>query len=323
MRLSARHAISLAITLVFLGGCGRQDREPRQNENAATRSAPGGAAEKIKIVATTSIVADLARNIGGDLVEVTSLMGPGVDPHLYRARAGDVSRLSSADLVLYHGLHLEASLADVLRQMGERVTTAAVAEGIERDRLIISEAFGGSADPHIWFDVRLWMEAAERARDALARRDPGRAGEYAANTERYLTALRELDEYVRQQAETVPPQQRVLVTAHDAFNYFGRAYGFEVEGLQGISTASEAGIVDVQRLATLVAEREIKAIFVETSVPLRSIEAVQAAAGTRGWDVAIGGSLYSDALGAEGTPGGTYLGMIRHNIDAITGALRK
>src|SRR5690606_24514876 len=207
----------------------------------------------VHVVATTSLIADLAREIGGQRVEVVSLMGPGVDPHLYNASEGDVGRMTRADLILYNGLHLEGKMTDVLARMGERA--AAVTDGIGRSRLLDSPTYAGSYDPHVWMDVALWQEAARAV-----------AGGYHRRADAYLARLDSLDAYVRRQAVRIPAEQRVLVTAHDAFGYFGRAYGFEVRGLQGLSTATEAGTGDVQDLAEFVARREIPALFVESSV---------------------------------------------------------
>jgi manganese/zinc/iron transport system substrate-binding protein len=278
---------------------------------------------RLHVVATTGMIGDVAARIGGDRVVVTSLMGPGVDPHLYKARAGDVRRLASAELVLYHGLHLEAAMGEVLEEMGKRRLTVAVTEWIEREALFSPPEYRGSFDPHVWFDVRLWQNAARRIAAALAEADPGGAGEYAQREASYLRELEQLDGWVRERAATVPAERRVLITAHDAFGYFGRAYGFEVMGLQGISTAAEAGTADVQRLADDIARRRIPALFVESSIPRRTIEAVQAAVSSRGFRVEIGGELFSDALGSAGTPEGTYIGMVRHNVETIVNALSR
>jgi manganese/zinc/iron transport system substrate-binding protein len=229
--------------------------------------------------------------------------------------------MAEADIIFYNGLHLEAKMADVLEQMDGRVRTVAVTNRIERDVLLAPPEFEGNYDPHVWFDVTLWMAAAEQVRDALVELDPDSTQLYQDNAAAYLADLADLDSYVREQAGRVPEQQRVLITAHDAFNYFGRAYGFEVRGLQGISTAAEAGTADVQGLAAFIIERQIPAVFVESSVPSRYIEAVQAAVNAQGEDISIGGELFSDAMGSTGTAEGTYNGMVRHNIDTIVGAL--
>lgn len=276
---------------------------------------------RLRVVTTTGIVGDAVGRVGGERIRVTSLMGPGIDPHLYRASEGDVSLLANADIVFYNGLHLEAKMGEVLERMVGRVTTVAVTENIDRGTLLSPPEFAGNYDPHIWFDVRLWMQAVERIRDALVAEDSSGAEVYRANAEEYLKELAALDDEVRARAQAVPAERRVVITAHDAFNYFGRAYGFEVRGLQGISTAAEAGTADVQALAVFIEQRRIPAIFVESSVSPRTIEAVQAAVRARGFDVKIGGQLYSDALGDAGGPAGTYPGMVRHNVETITRAL--
>lgn len=278
------------------------------------------AGERIPVVATTGMVADLVRNIGGERVAVTALMGPGVDPHLFKPTEGDVARLQQARIIFYNGLHLEGRMGDILVKMAREKPTVAVAERIPEERLLITE--DGVEDPHIWFDVSLWMAAAEVVRDALAELDPDGQSTYEQNARAYLDELAELDEWVRAELATVPAARRVLVTAHDAFGYFGRAYDVEVAGLQGISTAAEYGLADLERTIELLVERQIKAVFIESSVPRSAIEALVAGAAARGHAVTIGGELFSDAMGAEGTPEGTYVGMIRHNVRTIADALR-
>lgn len=286
--------------------------------------APGAeAAEdtRLRVVATTGMVADAVRQIAGDRVHLYALMGPGVDPHLYKATAGDVRAIAGADLILYNGLHLEAATGEVLAEMGRRTRTVAVGEAVPEERRLATDAFGGAYDPHVWFDVSLWMHAVRAAADALIAADPANAGHYRTAADDYLRELDALHAWVRERIASIPEERRVLVTAHDAFGYFGRAYGIQVEGLQGISTATEAGTADVQRLAALIAARGVPAVFVETSIPRRTIEAVRAAARARGAVVEIGEPLYSDALGTTGTPEGTYVGMVRHNVNAIVRAL--
>jgi manganese/zinc/iron transport system substrate-binding protein len=276
---------------------------------------------RLRVVTTTGMIADLAERVGGERVRVTGLMGPGVDPHLYKASAGDVRTLSSAELIFYNGLHLEAAMAEVLREMDGRIRTRAVTDAIPRDRLLTPPEFEGQYDPHVWFDVSLWMWAAERTAEALIETDPEGEGVYRENLSELLDELEELDRWIHSRVAELPEHRRVLVTAHDAFNYFGRAYGFQVEGLQGLSTVAEAGTGDVQRLARLITERGIPAIFVESSIPRRNVEAVQAAVRARGGRVEIGGMLFSDAMGDPGTEEGTYPGMIRHNVNTIVSAL--
>jgi len=272
-------------------------------------------------VTTIGMITDVVQEVGGERVSVTGLMGPGVDPHLYKASEGDVGRLFEADVIFYSGLHLEAKMGEVLEKMGGWTRTVAVTSGIDEALLLSPPEFEGAHDPHVWFDVTLWMQAVETIRDTFVEVDPGSADLYRTNAQRYLAQLEELQRYVQEQTARVPRAQRVLITAHDAFNYFGRAYGFEVRGLQGISTATEAGTGDVQSLADFIAENRIPAIFVESSVPVRNIEAVQAAVQARGFQVGIGGELFSDAMGDWGTEEGTYIGMVRHNVDTIVGAL--
>jgi manganese/zinc/iron transport system substrate-binding protein len=275
----------------------------------------------INAVTTTGMITDIVENVGGERLEVTGLMGPGIDPHLYKATAGNVTELINADIIFYNGLHLEAQLGEVLEQMHSRTVTVAVSDGIDRASLLAPLEFEGAYDPHIWMDVNLWMDAVRVVRDSLVELDPAHAAIYQSNASKYLAELEDLHRYVLSQAAKVPPDQRILITAHDAFNYFGRAYGFEVRGLQGISTASEASTADVQDLAAFIVERRVPAIFVETSVPTRTIDAVKAAAQAQGFTVRLGGELFSDALGNPGTPEGTYIGMVRHNIDTIIDAL--
>jgi len=278
------------------------------------------AGSPLNVVATTGMIGDLAASVGGERVQVISLMGPGVDPHLYKASEGDVGRLTAADIIFFNGLHLEGRMAKVLERMSARVPTVAVAEAIGEGRLLADPEYRGSADPHVWFDVSMWAVAAGAVRDALAELDPEHAEHYRANASAYIERLDILHREVQRKAELIPEGQRVLVTAHDAFNYFGRAYGFEVRGLQGISTSAEAGTADVQDLATFIVQRKIPALFIESSVPVRTIEAVQAAVRARGFETAIGGELFSDAMGSPGTPSGTYTGMVTHNIDTIVSA---
>jgi manganese/zinc/iron transport system substrate-binding protein len=276
---------------------------------------------RLRVVATVGMITWAVEEVGGDRVSVTGLMGPGVDPHLYKASAGDVRTLASADVIFYNGLHLEAAMAEVLREMDGRRRTRAVTDGIPREKLLTPPEWEGQFDPHVWSDVTLWIYAVEAVAETLAEVDPEGAEEYRESAERLREELEVLDAWVREQVDRVPDSLRILVTAHDAFNYFGNAYGFQVEGLQGLSTVAEAGTGDVQRLATLITERRVPAIFVETSIPRRNIEAVQAAVRARGFRVEIGGTLFSDAMGGADTPEGTYPGMIRHNVNTIVGAL--
>ena len=298
------------IGILVWSGCG----DPKGQPGAAT-------GDKLRVVSTIGMITDVVKNIGGMRVEVTGIVAPGVDPHFYNPTPKDVQRFGSADIIFYNGLDLEAKMVDILAKMSKDTLTVAVTDAVDRNLLLTPPEYEGTYDPHLWFDVKLWMQAAGKVRDALSEFDADNTALYRSNAERYLTKLMELDAYVKAQVERVPSQQRVLVTAHDCFNYFGEAYGFEVRGLQGMSTATEIGIADVQELATFIAERGISAIFVESSVSARNLEAVKAAVRSKGFDVKIGGVLFTDAMGNEGTPEGTYIGMIRYNIDTIVHAL--
>jgi len=276
----------------------------------------------VRVTATTGMVADAARVVGGAHVEVTGLMGPGVDPHLYKASQGDLAALGGADLILYNGLLLEGKMGDLLVKMSRDRPTVPVTEGLPDSLLREPPEFQGHYDPHVWFDVSLWRRGVARVRDALVETDPAHAADYRANAAAYMDTLGVLHEWVRERIEEIPAARRVLVTAHDAFGYFGRAYGIEVVGLQGISTVSEFGLADIRRLVDRITARRVKAVFIESSVPRRNIDAVIEGCRARGHDVEIGGTLFSDAMGAAGTPEGTYVGMVRANVNTIVGALR-
>jgi manganese/zinc/iron transport system substrate-binding protein len=276
----------------------------------------------LKIVTTTGMIEDAVRNVVGDHATVSALMGPGVDPHLYKATPDDLSDITGADVVFYNGLHLEGKMVEVLEHLGKQRPVIAVASGIPDGELRSPPEFAGNHDPHIWFDVRLWSKAVRLVADQMKKLDSANAADYERNATAYIARLDSLDNWVRSEIATVPQEQRVLITAHDAFGYFGRAYGIEVRGLQGISTVSEAGLQDRTELISLIVERKIKAVFVESSVPRRTIEAVVEGANSRGWNVTIGGQLYSDAMGNAGTPEGTYIGMVSANVRTIVGALR-
>lgn len=278
---------------------------------------------KIKVVTTTTMLTDLVKNIGGEVVQVEGLMGAGVDPHLYKASEGDVSKLFNADIIFYSGLHLEGKLVDVFEKMEARgKKTIGLGESLNKDELIQSKLFASNYDPHVWFNIQFFKQFAQKVTEVLSETDPENAELFKENNEIYQTKLDELELEVRAKIETLPKEKRILVTAHDAFNYFGNEYGFEVVGLQGISTATEAGVQDVQRLSDFIITNKVKAIFIESSVPRRTIEALQQAVLSKKHDVAIGGSLYSDALGNAGTEEGTYIGMFKYNVKTIVEALQ-
>jgi len=279
--------------------------------------------EKLQVVTTTTMITDLVKVIGGDRIDVKPLMGAGVDPHLYKASGGDVGKLYDADAVFYNGLHLEGKLEDIFEKMRkQQKKTIAVSDAIDKSGLIGSEYFASSYDPHIWFHIGYWKQATQFVVDELKKLDPVNAESFETNGQAYITKLEALSKEVTAVIEALPVEKRILVTAHDAFNYFGKLHNFEVVGLQGLSTATEAGVQDVQKLANFIIEKNIKAIFVESSVPKRTIEALQAAVKSKDHEVAIGGTLYSDALGDAGTIEGTYIGMYKHNVLTIVNALK-
>lgn len=278
--------------------------------------------KKIKIVTTVGMIKDAVQNVAGDNVEVIALMGPGVDPHLYKATQGDLDKLTSADIIFYGGLHLEGKMGEVLEKLGHIKPVIAVSSEIPDSLLRTVPGFQGTHDPHIWFDVKLWEEAVKTVSGFLQEYDSANKPLYTANTNYYLLKMDSLHESVKRRIAEIPEPQRVLITAHDAFGYFGDAYGIQVRGLQGISTVSEFGLRDVTELVNFIIERKIKAIFVETSVSQKSINAVVEGCQQKGWDVKIGGSLYSDAMGTDGTLEGTYLGMVGKNVDTIVSALK-
>ncbi|MBV7394237.1 metal ABC transporter solute-binding protein, Zn/Mn family [Mameliella sediminis] len=275
----------------------------------------------LTVVATTGMIADAARQVGGDLVTVKALMGPGVDPHSYRQTRSDIVAMARADVVLWHGLYLEAQMEEFLHELEDKGTVTAVAEGVPRDLLLAHDDYDDKFDPHVWMVPDLWQHVVATVRDALSAARPDAADVFAANAEAHLAELAELSTYAKGILASVPDESRVLVTAHDAFNYFGQAYGFDVMGIQGISTESEAGLRRIADLVDLLVDRNISAVFVESSVSDRNIRALIEGAAAKGHKVAIGGELYSDAMGEPGTYTGTYVGMIDHNATTIAHAL--
>lgn len=279
-----------------------------------------GSDQRLRVVTTTGMIADAVTNITGDQAEVISLMGPGVDPHLYKATQGDLQKLTDADIIFYNGLHLEGKMGEVLEKLSRTKTVVAVGGSIEETRL--RSVAQGVHDPHIWFNVDLWKEAVKVATQTLIEKDSVHMNLFRANAEKYITQLDSLHRSIQEKIKEIPDAQRVLITAHDAFGYFGDAYGVEVRGLQGISTVAEFGLKDVTELVDFIISRKIKAIFVETSVSEKSINAVIEGCQQQGWQVHIGGSLYSDAMGPAGTSEGTYIGMVNKNVDLIVSSLK-
>lgn len=279
------------------------------------------AQEALSIVTTTGMIADAARQIGGKLVTVRGLMGPGVDPHAYRQTRTDILAMTKADLVLWHGLYLEAQMEDFLHSLSARRPVVAVAETLPPELLLSHDNYKNRYDPHVWMNPDLWAKVVLAVRDALIEARPEGEAEFRANAKRHLAEIEALSAYSRTVLATVPKERRVLVTAHDAFNYFGQAYDFEVLGIQGISTESEAGLAYIASLVDTLVEREISAVFVESSVSDRNVRALIEGAAARGQKVEVGGQLFSDAMGPEGSYEGTYIGMIDHNVTTITRAL--
>lgn len=278
-------------------------------------------ARKPRVVATTGMVADMVRSIAGDAVEVTQIMGAGVDPHLYKATRDDVATILSADAVFYSGLLLEGKMADTFVKVGRTRPVYAVTELIDETKLLSPDGAEGHPDPHVWMDVATWSEGIPVVRDALTELLPDNSDTLAKNADAYKAELAKLDEYAKTKIATIPEAARVLVTSHDAFNYFGRAYDLEVLGVQGLSTESEAGLQRVNELVMLLVNRKVAAVFVESSVSPKNIRALIDGAASHGHKVMIGGELFSDAMGAAGTTEGTYVGMIDHNVTTVVRAL--
>jgi len=311
-----RYAVGLLFS-VLVGACDSGTASGISGAGASPREGP------VKVLATTGMIGDIARRVAGPHARVESLMGPGVDPHLYKPSEGDVRRLGEADLILYNGLNLEGKMGDIFVSLARRGRSVlAVTETIPRDKLREPPEFLGHYDPHVWFDVSLWALTIRPIARELAALDPVHSSDFDRNAAALEEELKVLDLEVEKRIAEIPEPQRVLVTAHDAFGYFGRRYRIEVVGLQGISTVAEAGLRDVERLTDAIVARKVKAIFIESSVSPRAIEAVQKACESRGHKVVIGGQLFSDAMGAAGTMEGTYPGMVRHNVKTIVEALR-
>lgn len=300
-------AIVALAALAF--GCGGANDSPEHDD------------DRYSVVATTSMVADIVREVAGERATVTGLIGEGVDPHLYKPTRSDVATLLEADVVFYSGLLLEGKMTDTLIKVARSKPVHAVTEEIDASYLLEPPNLEGHPDPHVWMDVNAWARATDAVAAALAEHDPDDADGYRERAAAYGERLAQLDACAREAIASIPESKRILVTAHDAFNYFGRAYGIEVRGIQGISTESEAGLDDINRLVDLLVDRGITAIFVESSVARKNVEALQEGARARGHTVKIGGELFSDAMGETGTYRGTYIGMIDHNVTTITRAL--
>ena len=282
----------------------------------------GSSHSKLLVVATTGMVADLVKNIGGDSVEVQALMGPGVDPHLYKATQGDLAKLQKADLILYNGLHLEGKMGEILEKLARIKTVIAVAENMPTNTILEDPNYADAPDPHIWFDVSLWAATIPLITETLISQAPQHEDWFRQRSTHYQQTLDTLHRWVQKEIQQIPTSQRTLITAHDAFNYFGRAYDMEVRGLQGISTLSEFGLKDRVDLVNFIVDRQIKAVFVETSVSEKNIQAIVEGCRQKGHQVNIGGHLFSDAMGAPDSEAGHYVGMVKANVATIVGSLK-
>ncbi|MFB9274469.1 metal ABC transporter solute-binding protein, Zn/Mn family [Cohnella cellulosilytica] len=300
--------VCLLVLAVVMAGCGS---DKKSDEKAS--------GERLNVVTTIAQIAEPISVIGGDRVTVQSLMGPGVDPHLYNATQGDIDKLESGDVVLYSGLHLEANMVKVFEEIGKSRPTLAISESIPADQLLQDEE--GATDPHVWFDIDLWKQSLNAAVEELKKAAPGDADYFETNKQAYFQKLDELKADAQEKLSQIPKEKRVLITAHDAFGYFGRMNDIDVIGLQGLSTEDEVGLSDIEDTVKLLVEYQVPAVFVESSINPASINAVIEGAKKQGLDVAVGGELFSDAMGDAGTPEGTYLGMYGHNVDTIYQAL--
>ncbi len=296
----------LVCSLFFLGGCFKKIKQ----------------SNKPRIVCTTSMIADVVQELVGDKMTVVWLMGPGVDPHLYRPSEGDIQQLNKANIIFYNGLHLEAKMIPLFKHFQDKKDVVQITKNIPESSLLFPPEYDGLYDPHVWFDLDLWASTVKTMSATLIENDVTNKAFYEQQRDRYLEKLADLTFATVQLVNTIPQQRRILVTAHDAFNYFARQYDFTVKALQGVSTQSEAGIEDVKMLVDYIVKHKIPAIFVESSIPKRHIQAVQEAVKAQGWDVKIGGELFSDALGGPESEAGTYVGMIRHNVETIVAGLQ-
>ena len=298
--MKATHFLIILTLLLF--GCKRSAE--------TTRSKP-------LIVATTSILADGIRNLVGDKAEVVSLMPPGVDPHLYKASVRDLDLLTQADLVVYHGLYLEGKMTEIFEKLARQQALIDVSKGIPQEKLIRSGPEAHSVDPHVWFDLSLWSAALQYASVELLRWQPTWSEAIQANTERYLSQLAALDQRTKVLVSELVQKKQVLVTAHDAFAYFGKAYGLPVYSLQGLSTLSEPGLRDLTQLIEVIQTYKVKAIFAEQTISPKALKAVAKGAAEKNHRVVLAGPLYTDSLDAPTTPAGTYLGMFDTNLQLI------
>ena len=307
---------------LLIAGCEGNGKNHADHKGVPTIkiAKPFGGQYPIRAVCTTGMVADLVKNVGGALVEVDQILGADVDPHTYKATTADVSKIGKADVIFYNGLHLEGKMGDIFERMARKIPAFGVAEYLDRKKVLEDDE--KAHDPHVWFDVSLWSEAAGVVRDVLVQFDPKNAETYKIRTRDYQKELAKLHDDAKKEIATIPREQRVLITSHDAFQYFGRAYDIEVKGIQGISTEAEASVKDISNLVAFLSKRKVKAVFVETSVNQRNMLSLLEGCKANGHNVVLGGELFSDAMGQAGTQEATYIGMVKHNVDTIVKALR-
>lgn len=294
-----------AIGLIVAAGCGAGENEP--------------SSDKIQVVTTIAQIGEPLSVIGGDVLEVKSLMGPSVDPHLYNPTQSDIATVGDADIIFYNGLGLEMNMVPIFESIGNEKPVLAIGDTIGKDQLLEE----GALDPHIWFDIDLWKQALEAAVELLKEYSPEHADLFENNKRDYFAKLDELNAEAKEKLSSIPEERRILVTAHDAFGYFGEKFDIEVVGLQGLSTEDEISVSEINETIALIIERRVPAIFVESSIDERSIRSVLEGVASRGATVELGGELYSDAMGPAGTEEGTYIGMYRHNVETIYNALTK
>lgn len=306
--MKTRISISLLSVLLFFG-CNSSSNQTTEDS-------------KPTIVATTSIVADIALNICSDFATVKSLMGPGVDPHLYKASHGDIELLTNGDVIIYNGLHLEGKMSEILEKLKTSKTVIAVSDGVDPSLIRAINVDADVHDPHIWFDISMWSKGVEHVSEQLQLKFPKNKDVIKSRTKNYLHQMDSVHQACLEAVATLPVEKRILITSHDAFEYFGRSYNFQVRGLQGISTLSESGLKDVTDMVNFIIDNDIKAVFVENSVPQKALRSVIDGCKSKGHQVTVGGELFSDALGADRTPEGTYLGMIYYNVETVTNALK-
>lgn len=299
----------LSLLLLFIS-CGGEDQGSEEKETSIPY-----------IVCTTGMIGDVTANILGDEAQVKVLMGPGVDPHLYKATQGDLAELRKADVILYNGHHLEGKMGELFEKLSQTRTTIPVTEQIPEEKLNIVDSERGTVDPHLWFDVSLWIEVSRGIRDTLFQLYPDLKQSRGDTADAYLQELQKLDEWVESELNTIPEQQRILISAHDAYEYFGKRYDLQVKGLQGLSTVAQYSLKDVSDLVDFIIDNRIPAIFLESVVPERSMKAVIEGCEKRDYQLKLGGTLFADAMGEEGSPEGTYIGMVEYNVNLITDAL--